>query len=113
MSQLISHGVPLDVSRLFPKAKESTTQRQFIKKIKTGGTPLSEIFRDAKVQSCFSTIKRITKKKPEKTYAFGDDKLAVFTPIIYENRLVKNKKELEVTTNFNQVEKRYLKEKFF
>jgi PfaB family protein len=68
LAQLISHGVQLDLSILFPKAKESTAQRQFMKKIVPGGTPLDQLFEDENVVAHFSNIrntrarKRTTKK---------------------------------------------------
>lgn len=62
LAQLTSHGVELDLSLLFPKVETATKQRQFMKKIATGGTPLKNLFEDKEIQSTFSKISRLEKK---------------------------------------------------
>jgi len=57
LAQLTSHGVDLDLSLLFPKAEESTKQRQFMKKIIPGGTPLAELFEAEKIREQFSSVR--------------------------------------------------------
>ena len=63
LAQLTSHGVDLDLSLLFPEVAKSTKQRQFMKKIIPGGTPMAELFEDKKVRAQFSSVRNIEKKK--------------------------------------------------
>ena len=63
LAQLTSHGVELDLSLLFPTIEESKQQRQFLKKIIPGGTPINELFQDEEVKNRFSNIQRHKKQK--------------------------------------------------
>lgn len=70
LAQLSSHGVNLDLSILFPKVKESSKERQFMKKIIPGGTPLKELFGDEELQLRFSkTRSRERKLLPKRAVA--------------------------------------------
>ena len=62
LAQLTSHGVDLDLSLLFPNVEEAKKQRQFMKKIIPGGTPLKTLFANEETQNRFSKT-RNTKKE--------------------------------------------------
>lgn len=69
LAQMCSHGVKVDLSLLFQKAKESGTQRVFIKKIIPGDTPLGELFGQEKLQLKFSRVRsRFRKASPKRTF---------------------------------------------
>lgn len=108
LAQLISHGVQLDLSLLFPIEEESNKQRQFMKKIVTGGTPLKTLFKDEKVQLQFRNIKR-TKKQvlPEKwpvIPVLAGNELALSNTFIRTGKQVPNYPQT-ITSNINKVEK--------
>ncbi len=62
-AQLLSHGVSLDLSMLFPSVEETSKQRQFLKKIIPGATPIFELFSDEAIQEKFKIIKKRKTKK--------------------------------------------------
>jgi len=68
LAQLVSHGVSLDLSRLFPDAAQHKQQRQFLKKITPGATPIFELFSEVAKTGMFD---QITKKVVEKELAFA------------------------------------------
>ncbi|GAB5552552.1 MAG: hypothetical protein Sapg2KO_21430 [Saprospiraceae bacterium] len=108
LAQLISHGVQLDLSLLFPIEEESTKQRQFMKKIVTGGTPLKTLFEDKNVQLQFSNIKR-TKKQvlPERQPVIpvlAGDELALSSASFRTGKPVL-KYPQTIPSNINKVEK--------
>ncbi|MFT6807303.1 MAG: PfaB family protein [Saprospiraceae bacterium] len=107
LAQLTSHGVDLDLSLLFPKVEESTKQRQFMKKIIPGGTPMTEFFEDKKVRARFSSVRNIEKKKldAKKELVLVDHESQEFSIATDYATPVYNTKQL-ITTNFNILEKR-------
>jgi len=107
LAQLTSHGVQLDLSLLFPKVEGSTAQRQFMKKIIPGGTPLDQLFEDEKVVARFSKARNSGKKKPTIKRALvlagheSDDfnsSADFIRPGTHNNQ--------SLTTNFSKVERR-------
>ena len=62
LAQLISQGLTLDLSLLFPPQEEVNKQRQFMKKIIPGGTPLASLFADAEIQERFAKVRKEEKK---------------------------------------------------
>jgi len=62
LAQLTSHGADLDLSLLFPTKEESTKQRQFMKKIIPGGTPIQDLFTDKEIQKRFRNMPRLIKE---------------------------------------------------
>lgn len=63
LAQLVSHGVALDLSILYPTVKKEAAKRSFFKKIIVGGTPVFDLFSEESVRARFSSIKRTTVKK--------------------------------------------------
>jgi PfaB family protein len=106
LAQLTSHGVGLDLSLLFPHIEESAKQRQFMKKIVPGGTPLKKLFRDTKVLERFSKVRSIEKKAvPKKALVLVEDDSSVITSPI-DNIKEELNYHIPTATNFNKVEKR-------
>ena len=60
LAQLVSHGVDLDLSILFPNNEEQNQQRQFLKKIVPGATPIYERFSAAAASGMFHNIQKKT-----------------------------------------------------
>jgi len=58
LAQLLSHGVELDLSILYPTKNEKVEKRQFLKKIIVGGTPVYDLFTAAGVQERFQQIEK-------------------------------------------------------
>jgi len=58
LAQLVSHGVELDLSILFPDAAQHKQKRQFLKKIIPGATPIFELYSEAAATGKFDHIKR-------------------------------------------------------
>jgi PfaB family protein len=79
LAQLTSHGVPLDLSLLFPEAEQATKKRQFMKKIMTGGTPLKEIFNDEQVQLRFREVRQSI---PKRALVLAGNEPAIFSSSI-------------------------------
>lgn len=63
LAQLLSHGVSLDLSMLYPKTEETTKGTKFSKKIIPGGTPIFDLFLEASNQELFKSIKKRSIKK--------------------------------------------------
>ena len=63
LAQLVSHGVDLDLSLLYPTVEKEATKRSFLKKIIPGGTPVFDLFSEESVRARFSNIKRTAAKK--------------------------------------------------
>ncbi|MEO0338051.1 MAG: PfaB family protein [Bacteroidota bacterium] len=76
LAQLTSHGVSLDLSRLFPKIEQVTPKRQFMKKISTGGTPLKDIFQAEAVQLRFRKIRQAI---AERALVLATDQTPIFS----------------------------------
>ncbi|MEM1323678.1 MAG: PfaB family protein, partial [Bacteroidota bacterium] len=60
LAQLLSHGVNLDLSILFPDAQQNQQQRQFLKKIIPGAAPIFERFTAAEASGTFHNIQKRT-----------------------------------------------------
>ncbi len=63
LAQLVSHGVDLDLSLLYPTVKKEAAKRSFFKKIIAGGTPVFDLFSEESVRARFSNIKRTAVQK--------------------------------------------------
>lgn len=63
LAQLISQGLDLDLSLLYPQIQKAEAKRSFLKKIIPGGTPVFDLFSEESVRARFSNIKRRTVKK--------------------------------------------------
>ncbi|MEO0898368.1 MAG: PfaB family protein, partial [Bacteroidota bacterium] len=53
LAQLLSHGVELDLSILFPESEQQNLPRQFLKKIIPGATPIFDLFSEAATTGIF------------------------------------------------------------
>ncbi|MFT5914694.1 MAG: PfaB family protein [Bacteroidia bacterium] len=105
LAQLTSHGVKLDLSVLFPKVEKSTKQRQFMKKIITGGTPFQELFGDEEVKLRFNKIRNAEKKvQPKRELVLAGEESSIFSSSIATIEQEASYDSL-ITTNFNKVEK--------
>jgi len=106
LAQLISHGVDLDLSILFPMVEESKKKRQFMKKIIPGGTPLNQLFEDKNVVARFSNynqVKQIKRSPRHELVVVGNDPNNYNSSI---NMLSSNSNNNQSTTaSFNEVEK--------
>ena len=58
LAQLVSHGVELDLSILYPTAVAATAERQFLKAIIPGGSPVFDLFAAETVRARFANLKR-------------------------------------------------------
>ncbi|MGK0363175.1 MAG: PfaB family protein [Saprospiraceae bacterium] len=63
LAQLISQGVDLDLSILYPTVEKAEVKRSFFKKIIPGGRPVFDLFSEETVQKHFANIKRTAVKK--------------------------------------------------
>ncbi|MEL6632971.1 MAG: PfaB family protein [Bacteroidota bacterium] len=63
LAQLVSHGVDLDLSMLYPDAEQNNQKRQFLKKIIPGATPIFELFSEAAATGIFDNIQKRSVKK--------------------------------------------------
>ncbi|MEM6803903.1 MAG: PfaB family protein, partial [Bacteroidota bacterium] len=80
LAQLLSHGVDLDLSLLFPDTEQNHQKRQFLKKIIPGASPMSELFATAKASGTFDNIQ---KRKLQKELVFSDTISSVSENPIY------------------------------
>jgi len=58
LAQLLSHGVSLDLSMLFPVIETANKKRQFLKKIIPGATPIFDLFSEEATKAKFKNIKK-------------------------------------------------------
>lgn len=65
LAQLLSHGVKLDLSILYPTESKAVEKRQFLKKIIVGGTPVFDLFTATGVQDRFNQIEKRSIQKEE------------------------------------------------
>ena len=56
LAQLVSHGVAIDASRLFPETEQHQQPRQFLKKIIPGASPIFDLFAEAEEKGNFQHI---------------------------------------------------------
>ena len=104
MAQLTSHGVQLDLSVLFPEAEEPAKQRQFMKKIITGGTPLQVLFEDDEVKRQFDRIRNTPRKAlPKRELVLADEDTSIFNSSVAEVQRVNS--HSPTIKNFNKAEK--------
>ncbi|EDM45378.1 hypothetical protein SCB49_06212 [unidentified eubacterium SCB49] len=65
LAQLISNGIDIDLSLLYPNKNQEEVKKRFTKKVKTGGSPVFDVLLSDKMKSQFATIKR--KEKTQNT----------------------------------------------
>ena len=58
LAQLISNGIDIDLSLLYPNNNQEPTKKRFTKKVKTGGTPVYDVLLSEEMRQQFTTIKR-------------------------------------------------------
>jgi PfaB family protein len=69
LAQLISNGIDIDLSLLYPNTNQKQLKKHFTKKVKTGGSPVYDVLLSEDIQRQFTTVKRkeksinITKNK--------------------------------------------------
>ncbi|MFK8056363.1 MAG: PfaB family protein [Saprospiraceae bacterium] len=107
LAQLTSHGVQLDLSILFPKTEESTRQRQFMKKIIPGGTPLGELFEEEHIVAYFSRIRNAKQEKraTKKAFVTAGNELDESSSLVGSTSARTNGDQ-SITTNFSKVKRR-------
>ena len=110
LAQLTSHGVDIDLSLLFPGIEEATKQRQFMKKIIPGGTPLYELFGEQATQDRFSEIRSIEKKAmPKRTLVMAEDDSFGFASTVdnkIDTLIKRSNYKIPITTSHTEGEKR-------
>ena len=65
LAQLISNGIDIDLSLLYPNKNQKDVKKRFTKKVKTGGRQVFDVLLSDEMKSQFATIKR--KEKVENT----------------------------------------------
>ncbi|NPD47849.1 PfaB family protein [Lentimicrobium sp. S6] len=63
MAQLVSHGVALDLSMLYPETAKGKPQKQFLKKIIPGGKPIAQVIVNSESKKLFANLKTKSIKK--------------------------------------------------
>jgi len=63
LAQLVSHGLELDLSILYPVLAQDVKERQFMKKIIPGGQSFYEIFAADAVRETFASVKGVEVKR--------------------------------------------------
>ena len=58
LAQLISNGIDIDLSLLYPNKNQKQLKKRFTKKVKTGGRPVYDVLLSEDMQHQFATIKR-------------------------------------------------------
>ncbi len=103
--QLVSHGVAIDLSMLYPEKAKGIQQRQFLKKIIPGGKPIADAIINSESQKLFSNLntKSIVKEKAALVAANEDSYTESVTatnaePIISNHSKTINQKS-EMDTN--------------
>jgi len=91
LAQLISNGIDIDLSLLYPNKNQKQLKKRFTKKVKTGGRPVYDILLSQDMKQQFSNIKKeennTTKHIVEKTVHMIETPVPKTTAKIAENGL--------------------------
>lgn len=80
LAQLLSHGVGLDLSILFPPARAEKAQRTFFKKIIPGGARIFDMILSAENKVKFADVRRRFREAPVDMLATAESRPAVHPP---------------------------------
>ena len=58
LAQLISNGIDIDLSLLYPNKNQKQTKKRFTKKVKTGGRPVYDVLLSEDMKNQFATVRR-------------------------------------------------------
>ena len=84
LAQLISNGIEIDLSMLYPNSNKEQVKKRFTKKVTTGGRPVYDVLLSQAMKKQFANVKR-------------KDKIVVTKQETVLSRTVKSKNTLEKT----------------
>ena len=85
LAQLISNGIDIDLSLLYPNKNQKQLKKRFTKKVETGGRPVYDVLLSEHMKNQFATIKR--KEKVHNTIINTGYSQPITTTHIVEKKL--------------------------